>query len=275
MRTLCGNLAGVGAVSARPRPESSEAEAAQTARSEPVRKEKWAYQPQTSFRKIVGSGYALTRTSCRPPFQSIPGRGVHCVALPLIFLATFVAAQRKPIFKIDGVSPHAGGAAELLEAFAPGKWTLANKSNAAKPGFDWPPTATMVTRGHFYPPGVTLALFGCGAATGGRAAGSSSGQLRDAFGNLRGFAVLFAGRRHCPCNGHRSDISGDSGGRSSIFVPVDLFRHRAVDVFRPIPYPDHRKPCYADRPFLIIAGSGVVIERSARPAEIAMLGWRK
>lgn len=43
------------------------------------------------------------------------------------------------------------------------------------------------------------------------------------------------------------------------------------DLFRPIRYPDHQKARYRNWPFLIVDGLGVVINRSARPAEVAMI----
>jgi rhamnose utilization protein RhaD (predicted bifunctional aldolase and dehydrogenase) len=43
------------------------------------------------------------------------------------------------------------------------------------------------------------------------------------------------------------------------------------DLFRPIPYHDHREARYRNWPFLIVEGLGVVINRSARPAEVAMI----
>jgi hypothetical protein len=87
----------------------------------------------------------------------------------LVLLATAVLAQRKPVFKIDGVSPREGGAAELLEAFCPGQVEAGEEVKCRESldetaGFDCPPTATMVTRGHFLSPksdDVLLALFAC------------------------------------------------------------------------------------------------------------------
>jgi hypothetical protein len=43
------------------------------------------------------------------------------------------------------------------------------------------------------------------------------------------------------------------------------------DLFRPIPYHDRHEARYRSRPFLIVEGFGVVINKSARPAEIAMI----
>ena len=44
-----------------------------------------------------------------------------------------------------------------------------------------------------------------------------------------------------------------------------------ADLFRAIPYPDHGETEYRDRPFLMLAGRGVVMNRAARPAEVAMI----
>jgi hypothetical protein len=89
--------------------------------------------------------------------------------LLLILLATFALAQRKPIFKIDGVNPRAGGAAELLEGFCPGQVDVGEEIKCRETpnetaGFDCPPTATTVTRGHFLSPksdDILLALHAC------------------------------------------------------------------------------------------------------------------
>jgi hypothetical protein len=43
------------------------------------------------------------------------------------------------------------------------------------------------------------------------------------------------------------------------------------DVFHAIPYSDHGHPRHEDRPFLIFDGLGVVTNKAARPAEVAML----
>ena len=86
-----------------------------------------------------------------------------------VLLATTVLAQTKPIFKIDGVSARDGNAAELLETFCPGQVEVAQEVKCRQaltetPGFDCPPTATTVTRGHFLSPksdDVLLALHAC------------------------------------------------------------------------------------------------------------------
>jgi len=49
---------------------------------------------------------------------------------------------------------------------------------------------------------------------------------------------------------------------------------RTSELFRPIPYPDprdHWQSRYCNRPFLIVGGRGVIVNRSARPAELAMI----
>jgi hypothetical protein len=89
--------------------------------------------------------------------------------LLLVLLATAALAQRKPFFKIDGVSPRAGGAAELLEGFCPGQVEVSEEVKCRETlnetdGWDCPPTATMATRGHFLSPksdDILLALRAC------------------------------------------------------------------------------------------------------------------
>lgn len=87
--------------------------------------------------------------------------------LLLVLFATAALAQRKPIFKFDGVSPREGGAAELLEVFCPGQVEAGEEVKCRElldDSFDCPPTATMVTRGHFQSPksdDVLLALHAC------------------------------------------------------------------------------------------------------------------
>lgn len=89
--------------------------------------------------------------------------------LLLVLLTTIASAQRSPIFKIDGVSPREGGAAELLQTFCPGKVDVGGKVKCRElpeeiSVFDCPPAATMVTRGHFLSPksdDVLLAFFSC------------------------------------------------------------------------------------------------------------------
>jgi hypothetical protein len=73
--------------------------------------------------------------------------------LLLVVLATAALAQPKPVFKIDGVSPREGGAAELLGVLCPGRVEggkeVKCRESPDESGFDCPPTATTVTRGHF------------------------------------------------------------------------------------------------------------------------------
>lgn len=50
-----------------------------------------------------------------------------------------------------------------------------------------------------------------------------------------------------------------------------IFSRATPDVFRAIPYSDHGNPRYEDRPFLLFDGLGVVTNKAARPAEVAMV----
>ena len=76
--------------------------------------------------------------------------------LLLVVFATAALAQTKPVFKIDGVNPREGGAAELLETLCPGQVEVGKevkcRESPDETGFDCYPTATMVTRGHFLSP---------------------------------------------------------------------------------------------------------------------------
>jgi hypothetical protein len=89
--------------------------------------------------------------------------------LLLVVFATAALAQTKAVFKIDGVSPREGGAAELLEILCPGQVETGQEVKCRESPddiarFECPPTATMVTRGHFLSPGsddVLLAFHAC------------------------------------------------------------------------------------------------------------------
>ena len=77
--------------------------------------------------------------------------------LLLVVFATTALAQRKPVFKIDGLGPREGVAAELLETLCPGQVEIGKEVKCRESpdgisGFDCPPTATTVTRGHFLSP---------------------------------------------------------------------------------------------------------------------------
>jgi hypothetical protein len=81
----------------------------------------------------------------------------------LLAVVATALAQSKPVFKSDGVGPLEGGAAELLETLCPGqvevgKEVKCRESLDETSGFDCPPTAAMVTRGHFLSPNSDDAL---------------------------------------------------------------------------------------------------------------------
>ena len=83
--------------------------------------------------------------------------------LLLVIFATAALAQTKAVFKLDGVSPREGGAAELREALCAGQVEVGQEVKCRESPddiarFECSPTATMVTRGHFLSPGSDDAL---------------------------------------------------------------------------------------------------------------------
>jgi len=104
--------------------------------------------------------------------------------LVFFVLATAAFAQPKPIFKIDGLKPSEGGAAELLETFCPGQVDVGEEVKCREPldgneipGFDCPPRARMVTRGHFQSPRSEDALLAYTACEPHSAHGGSTALL--------------------------------------------------------------------------------------------------
>ena len=108
-------------------------------------------------------------------------------------------------------------------------------------------------------------------AAGDSAAPGASRGLCSARGTGRRFLLGLARRRRHPRAGDGSGIEEGPGGRLSLSVSGDVLGRTHAELFHAAPdvAPDPAE--YAARPFVIVKGRGVVLNRTMTPAEIAML----